>query len=191
MRRSVSARRQAFQLGADHRVGVGGQEGVDDRLQRAALSSGLVSARASPSRPAGREMCGAVIVMFRSRVLWKGHRSNVDAAASSWSTTWMNSANALHHEQQRNCTRRCRGREERRQGNSAKLREPGAQACECEAIRVRDMDSPRRSPSRHARHPGSLRAQSLALSLTPMAPWTTRSGPSAYPWLRHACYGAP
>ena len=60
------------------------------------IRSGLASARASPSRPAGSTMWGAVIVMFRSRDLWKVN-SKDHAVAAPTSTTGTNSATALHH----------------------------------------------------------------------------------------------
>src|SRR5690606_26732062 len=48
------------------------------------IRSGEASAKASPSRPAGSTMFGAVIVMLRSRVLWKVHSKGSRGGRVSW-----------------------------------------------------------------------------------------------------------
>src|SRR5690606_40231720 len=48
------------------------------------IRSGEASAKASPSRPAGSTMYGAVIVMLRSRVLWKVHSKGSRGGRVSW-----------------------------------------------------------------------------------------------------------
>lgn len=53
---------------ADDLVGVALQERVDHGLQQAAYEIRRCVGQASPSRPAGTMICGAFIVMLRSRM---------------------------------------------------------------------------------------------------------------------------
>src|SRR5690606_40556329 len=58
-----AAGRGLTELGANDAVGIGGQKGVDDRLKQRTHQIRTRLGQASPSRPAGSTMCGAVIVM--------------------------------------------------------------------------------------------------------------------------------